>query len=351
MTPDHDVELDVEMRPFMVLARSKEESEPAMTSAHPRRLAALALAATTAILVSACGSSTATTAPASAAPAAAASASPSADPMAGHEPVTITVGALRPGATQEAVDALNLQISEFRAKYPWITVEPAEYDWTAPTFTAALAAGTLPDVFTIPFTDGKGLIAQHQIVNINDRVAAMPYIKKFNPNVLVNGQDADGKIYALPTQAYGMSLTYNRTLFKQAGLDPDKPPTTWDEVRSAAKAIAEKTGMAGYAEMATSNTGGWQLTTATYAHGGRMEVVDADGKVTATLNNDATKAALEYIKALRWDRQLDGLDLRLRLEQHQPGVRRRARSACSPAALTSTRRWSRTTASTLTTTA
>jgi ABC-type glycerol-3-phosphate transport system substrate-binding protein len=98
-----------------------------------------------------------------------------------------------------------------------------------------------------------------------------------------------------------MSLTYNRTLFTQAGLDPNKPPTTWDEVRADAKAIAEKTGMAGYAEMATSNTGGWQLATATYALGGRLETVGADGKVTATLTNDATKAALRNLRALRWD--------------------------------------------------
>jgi ABC-type glycerol-3-phosphate transport system substrate-binding protein len=269
---------------------------------HPRRHAALALAATTALLVAACGSS-ASPSPSAAAPTAssAAAASPSADPAAGHEAVTITVGALRPGATQEAVDALNLQIKEFEAKDPWVTVKPAEYNWTAPTFTAALAAGTLPDVFTIPFTDGKGLIAQHQIVNINDRIQALPYISRFNKNVLVNGQDADGKIWALPTQAYGMSLTYNRTLFTAAGLDPNSPPTTWDEVRADAKAIASKTGMAGYAEMATENTGGWQLTTATYALGGRMESVGADGKVTATLNNDKTKAALAYLKSLRWD--------------------------------------------------
>ena len=189
---------------------------------------------------------------------------------AGHEPVAITVGALRPGASQEAADALNLQISQFEAKYPWITAESEEYNWTAPTFTAAMAAGTLPDVFTIPFTDGKGLIANHQIVDIDARVRALDYADEFNPNVLVNGQDADGKIYAVPTQAYGMSLTYNRTLFTQAGLDPDQPPTTWDEVRAAAKAIADATGVAGYAEMATQNTGGWQLTTATYAQGGRM---------------------------------------------------------------------------------
>jgi multiple sugar transport system substrate-binding protein len=260
------------------------------------------LAVITAMIVVACGGTTATNSPAASTPPAASTApAASASAAAAHDPVAITVGVLRPGATQEAVDALNLQISEFEAKYPWITVKPLEYDWTAPTFTAALAGGTLPTVFTIPFTDGKGLIAKHQIVNIDSRVRALDYVSKFNPNVLVNGQDADGKIWAVPTQAYGMSLTYNRTLFKAAGLDPDKPPATWDEVRAAAKTIAAKTGVAGYAEMATQNTGGWQLTTSTYALGGRMETVGADGKVTATLNNDATKAALRRLQSMRWE--------------------------------------------------
>jgi multiple sugar transport system substrate-binding protein len=258
------------------------------------RLAVVGLSA--AALFSACSSTaTPSTAPASQAPAGSPAAS-----AAEHKPVTITVGVLRPGATQEAADALNLQIGEFQAKYPWITIQSEEYNWTAPTFTAALAAGTLPDVFTIPFTDGKGLIGQHQIVNIDARVRALPYVSKFNKNVLVNGQDTDGKIYAVPTQAYGMSLTYNRTLFTQAGLDPDKPPTTWDEVKAAAKTIATKTGRAGFAEMATQNTGGWQLTTMTYALGGRMQTVADDGKVTATLTNPATKSALQFLHDLRW---------------------------------------------------
>lgn len=259
------------------------------------RLAMVGLSA--AALLSACGTAASPSPSASTASQAPGS---SASPAAEHDPVTITVGALRPGATQEAADALNLQIDQFTTKYPWITVESEEYNWTAPTFTTALAAGTLPDVFTIPFTDGKGLIAQHQIVNIDSRVRALPYADKFNPNVLVNGQDADGAIWAVPTQAYGMSLTYNRTLFTQAGLDPDKPPTTWDEVRSYAKTIAEKTGMAGFAEMATQNTGGWQITTMTYALGGRMETFAEDGKVTATLTNDATKAALRWLRDVRW---------------------------------------------------
>ena len=48
--------------------------------------------------------------------------------------------------------------------------------------------------------------------------------------------------------------------------------------------------------MATENTGGWQLTTLTYALGGRMQTVGDDGKVTATVNNPATKAALQFLQ-------------------------------------------------------
>jgi ABC-type glycerol-3-phosphate transport system substrate-binding protein len=270
----------------------------------PNRAKALTMVALAVFAVSACSSSSATTAP-STAPTTAANPTTVASAAAAdtHKATTITVGVLRPGATQEAVDALNAQIAQFTAKYPWITVTSVEYNWTAPTFAAQLAGGTLPTVFNIPYTDGKGLIAQHQIVNIDSRVKKLPYADKFNANVLVNGQDDKGAIWAVPYDAYGMSLTYNRTLFKQAGLDPDKPPTTWDEVKADAKIIATKIpGVAGYAEMATQNTGGWQLSTATYARGGRMEAVDAKtGAVTATVNNQQTKDALTWLKSLRWD--------------------------------------------------
>jgi multiple sugar transport system substrate-binding protein len=268
-----------------------------------RRSTLIASVSMIAGLLGACGSAASPSPSGAAANPTSAAANPSAAagrPSSDHKPVTITVASLRPGSTQDAFDAFNLQVSEFEAKYPWITVDGQEYNWTAPTFTAALAAGTLPDVYTIPFTDGKGLIQQGQLVDIDARVRALPYAGKFNPNVLINGQDDKGKIFAVPTQAYGMSLTYNRTLFTQAGLDPDKAPTTWDEVRADAKTIAEKTHQAGFAQMATQNTGGWQLTTLTYALGGRMEAIDSSGKVTATVNNDATKAALKWLQDTRW---------------------------------------------------
>src|SRR5690606_28768667 len=101
-------------------------------------------------------------------------------------------------------------------------------------------------------------------------------------------------------QAYAMGLHYNRALFEQAGLDPDSPPTTWEEVREAAKAISDATGKAGFAQMTMNNTGGWQLTAATVAHGGRTQSGE-EGSYTSTINNPGTVAALEFLKALRWE--------------------------------------------------
>lgn len=222
-------------------------------------------------------------------------------PASAQDKLILDVVSLRPGDSEDAFHAFDAQVTQFEAANPDIDIVAHEYNWTGPTFAAMLAGGTLPDVFTIPYTDGKSLIEQGQLADITDLVKALPYGDKFNPNVLATAQDDQGHIYGVPRQGYAIGLQYNRQLFEQAGLDPDAPPTTWDEVRAAAKQISEQTGQAGYVQMSQSNTGGWQTTVATYARGGRMEQVAADGTVTSTVNNPATKEALEFLKALRWE--------------------------------------------------
>ncbi|MCU1476117.1 MAG: extracellular solute-binding protein [Subtercola sp.] len=213
--------------------------------------------------------------------------------------VELSVVSLIPGTEQSAFDAFNAQVAQFEALNPNIHITPVEYEWKADTFPALLAGGTLPDVYTIPFTDGRTMIENGQLADITSQVKALPYYDKFNQNVLAAGEDADGNVFALPKEAYGNGLQYNRSVFTAAGLDPDKPPTTWDEVRADAKIISEKTGMAGYMQMSQSNTGGWQTAVATYTRGGRLE--DTSGTtVKATLNNPATKASLQFLKDLRW---------------------------------------------------
>lgn len=224
-----------------------------------------------------------------------ATAAPTLDP---NTKVTLKVVGLLPGSTKEAQAALADEVKEFQAENPNITVQTQDYEWKATTFAADLAGGTLPTVFEIPFTDAKTLIANQQITDMQAYLNQLPYAADFNKNLLQYGQGQDGDVYAIPAKSiYAVGLHYNRDLFTQAGLDPDKPPTTWDEVRTDAKAIADKTGQAGFAQMSQSGTGGWQLTVDTYARGGRVE--SEDGK-TATLTNDGTKAALQFLQDLRW---------------------------------------------------
>jgi multiple sugar transport system substrate-binding protein len=224
----------------------------------------------------------------------------SAQRVASAEEVTISVSNLPPSTEAGAREAFLQRVEEFEAAYPNITIEPNEYEWAIDTFAAQLAGGTLPTVFQIPFTDSQGLIERGQVADITAEVQTLPYASDFNPNVLAVAQNADGGIFGVPIAAYGIGLQYNRAMFEEAGLNPDAPPTTWAEVREAAKAISEATGQAGFAQMTQDNTGGWMLTTLSYAFGGRLQEPTADG-VDVTIDNPGTVAALEYLKALRWE--------------------------------------------------
>jgi len=217
-------------------------------------------------------------------------------------PVALRVVSLLPGSEQAAIDAFNAQVKEFESANPGIDIQPEEYEWKATTFAAQLAGGTLPDVFEIPFTDAKTLIENEQIANLDTQFHTLPYAAKFNAAIVDAGKGADGKIYAVPAKnVYGVGLHYNRDLFKKAGLDPNSPPKTWDEVRADAKKIADAVpGVAGYAQMTQSATGGWQLVANTFAHGGRVQTLNSDGTTTSTLANDGTKASLQMLKDMRW---------------------------------------------------
>ncbi|MDT0158251.1 extracellular solute-binding protein [Microbacterium sp. ARD32] len=215
--------------------------------------------------------------------------------------VQLRVATFPPGADAAAYEAFAAQEKQFESEHENIDIIGVEYEWKGPTFAVQLAGGSLPDVFTVPFTDTKTLLENGQLTDVTDAVKKLGYADKFNPVILDGVTSSDGKIYGFPRQAYAMGLHYNRDLFEAAGLDPDKPPTTWDEVRSYAKQISEKTGKAGFAQMAAGNTGGWQLTAATVARGGRTQTDETDGSATSTIDNDATKAALQFLHDLRWE--------------------------------------------------
>ena len=64
-----------------------------------------------------------------------------------------------------------------------------------------------------------------------------------------------GRKYGVPTNNETMALIWNADLFKQAGLDPEKPPATWDDLVVYSKQIKDKTGKNGYGMVARVNAG------------------------------------------------------------------------------------------------
>jgi multiple sugar transport system substrate-binding protein len=218
----------------------------------------------------------------------------------GSSVVHISVASLIPGSTAAATNEFGNQVAEFEAANPGISVKSVQYQWLPATFAAKLAAGTLPTVFTVPFTDGRSLGNNGQLANLTKYAEAEPYFKEFNPAVIAEGIDAKKQVIAIPTAAYAQALTYNRQLFSEAGLNPNKPPTTWAQIEADAKQISQKTGKAGYAEMgASDNTAGWILTTLDDALGGRMES-GIGSKAKATFDNPQAVQALNMLKQMRW---------------------------------------------------
>jgi multiple sugar transport system substrate-binding protein len=214
--------------------------------------------------------------------------------------VTISVAALRPGSSDDAKKQFNDNVALFEKQHPNIDVKAVEYAWNGATFAAQLAAGRLPTVFTVPFTDARTLGEHRQVADITAAVKKWPYYNRFQKTVIAEATTAKGRIIGVPYAAYAQGLHYNRELFKQAGLNPNKPPTTWAQLRSYAKRISQRTGAAGYAQMGLNdNTAGWIATTVAYTLGGRMEK-GRGTSATATLNNKYTVQALNMLKQMRW---------------------------------------------------
>lgn len=206
----------------------------------------------------------------------------------------------RPAPTDSAALAqFERLVSDFEAKNPGVTIEGTENRWDPLTFSAKLAGKTIEDIIQVPLTEPQGLIARKHVQPITDALKQWNHYQEFNPQVLQPLSDSAGQVYGIPQAPFAQGLVYNRKLFTQAGLDPDKPPATWDGVRAAARQISAKTGKAGFVHESKGNTGGWQLTMLTYTHGGSMET-EQGGKYVAAVNEEPTKKALQLIKEMRW---------------------------------------------------
>ena len=154
---------------------------------------------------------------------------------------------LRPG-DQEKVEAfMEPAIEQFEKDNPDIDVEIMYESWAGwiQKYPTSFEAGTQPDV--IFWWDNKmnDSSAHEHLVKLDDYLSE-DFFSQIPDSVwnLVNTSGLDGTYY-VPSSVDTAVLYYNKEVFEAAGLDPEAPPATWDELLAAAKAIKEKAGVPG----------------------------------------------------------------------------------------------------------
>jgi sn-glycerol 3-phosphate transport system substrate-binding protein len=135
--------------------------------------------------------------------------------------------------------------ADFNKENPAIKVQPiyaGSYQDTIVKALTAHKAGTPPVASVLLSTDTFTLIDEDAVVPIDNFVKTAEdkaWLSGFYPAFLMNGQ-VGGKTWGVPFQRSTVVLYWNKELFKEAGLDPSKPPANWTELVSMASRLTKK---------------------------------------------------------------------------------------------------------------
>ena len=145
------------------------------------------------------------------------------------------------GSLTEVVDGI---VADFEAENPDINVTAiysGNYDDTRVRALSALASGEAAQLAVMFSIDAYDLIEQELIVPFEEVAttdADKEWLNSFYPALMANGK-IEGQTWGIPFQRSTIVAYYNKDLFRAAGLDPEAPPKTWDEMISMGKALTK----------------------------------------------------------------------------------------------------------------
>lgn len=140
-------------------------------------------------------------------------------------------------------DAFNSSQNKVRVNL----VNQTSYEDTVEKFRNALATGDIPDVAQLPETFLQQAIDSQAILPIQACVDADKYeLSDYLPRV-IDYYTVEDTLWALPFNVSNPVLYYDKNAFIAAGLDPEQPPATLEEVRTASEAIKASGYPAGFA--------------------------------------------------------------------------------------------------------
>ena len=133
----------------------------------------------------------------------------------------------------------------FEKENPGIKLKPIYSGSYLDSITKALTAakgGDPPVTSILLSTDMYTLIDEEAILPFDDLVKTAEdkaWLKSFYPAFMENSQTG-GKTWGIPFQRSTIVLYYNKEMFKEAGLDPNRPPANWKELVEYAQKLTKR---------------------------------------------------------------------------------------------------------------
>ena len=145
------------------------------------------------------------------------------------------------GKAATTIDELT---AEYVAKTPGIKIDAVyagSYQDTITKVLTAVRGGNPPQLSVILAVDMFTLIEEDAIVPFEDLITTdkeKAWLNAFYPAFMENSTTG-GKTYGVPFQRSTPVLYWNKEAFKEAGLDPDTPPATWEEMVAFGKKLTK----------------------------------------------------------------------------------------------------------------
>ncbi|OKI18641.1 hypothetical protein A6A25_39485 [Saccharothrix sp. CB00851] len=138
------------------------------------------------------------------------------------------------GYAGPAPSTLEAIVDEFNAANPDVRIEVSLMPWDVffQNLLPAYFSEGGPDLAAFDSTRVPQYAQKGVLAPVDDWFAAEPASNAL-VTAAVDAVTYQGSKYAVPMTFTSLKLCYNRALFTEAGLDPDQPPTTWDQWRTA----------------------------------------------------------------------------------------------------------------------
>jgi multiple sugar transport system substrate-binding protein len=134
------------------------------------------------------------------------------------------------------VTEIKALVDKFQQQNPGITVVAQDfpYDQYNQKVNAAMNAGQGPDIMNLYYGWLPLYVGQDYLQPIPSDFMTNQQIEDYYIPMVTAGK-VNGTYYALPIAVRSLALIWNKDLFQKAGLDPNSPPKTWDELIADAK--------------------------------------------------------------------------------------------------------------------